>query len=101
MWFLIDRKSIGYSGILIIPALGKEYEKFMFIRLVNSISHKSISIAVMSALMIACASEQSVVSDQPIEPSFQERVTECSKIADRTERDHCLHGNQPVSVDDR
>lgn len=65
----------------------------MFIRLVDSVFHKSFLIPIISALMMACASEQPVVNDQPIEPSFQERVAECSMIADRTERDLCLYGN--------
>ena len=55
--------------------------------------YKVIPILVVSALMIACASEQPLVDDQPVEPSFQERVSECSKIADRSERDRCLYGD--------
>jgi hypothetical protein len=56
-------------------------------------NYRTIFILVLSALMMACASEQKDTGDQPIEPSFQERVTECSKIADRGERDRCLYGN--------
>jgi len=64
----------------------------MLCRLLASFSRRTILIPIISALMTACASEQPVVSDQPIEPSFQEKVTECSKIADRSERDRCLYG---------
>ncbi len=56
-------------------------------------NYRTILILVLSAFLMACASEQKNSGDQPIEPSFQERVTECSKIADRSERDHCLYGN--------
>lgn len=62
-------------------------------RLFESSSYKAILVAVISMLLMACASEQAQDSDQPIEPSFQERVTECSKIADRSERDRCLYGD--------
>jgi len=65
----------------------------MFSRLLNSISYRTILIPVVSALMIACASEQTIDSDQPVEPSFQEKIMECSKIGDRGERDRCLYGN--------
>ena len=44
-------------------------------------------------LLLACASDRTVDSDQPIEPTFQERVAECSKIADRSERNRCLYDN--------
>ena len=67
--------------------------KFMFIRLVNSISHKLTLIPIISVLMMACSSEQPIRSDQPIETTYQEKVSECSVIADRSERDRCLHGN--------
>jgi hypothetical protein len=67
--------------------------KFMLSRLLKSISHRTVLIPIVSALMVACASEQPVAGDQPIEPSFQEKVTECSKIGDRGERDRCLYGN--------
>jgi hypothetical protein len=67
--------------------------KYMLCRLPDSISHKTILIPIVSALMIACASERPVVSGQQIEPSFHEKVVECSKIADRSERDRCLYGN--------
>lgn len=62
-------------------------------RLLESIFHRSILIPVVSVLLVACASEQPVVSDQPVGPSHQETVAECSKIADRSERDRCLYGN--------
>jgi len=64
----------------------------MPLRLHGSGFYKSILILVGSALMIACASEQPLVSDQPVEPSFQEKVSECARIADRSERDRCLYG---------
>lgn len=61
-------------------------------RLLDMVSFKTTLIAIVSALMIACASERPVTSDQPIEPSFHEKVVACSKIADRGERDRCLYG---------
>lgn len=64
----------------------------MFSRLLESISYRTVLIPIVLALMVACATEQPVAGDQPIEPSFQERVTECSKIGDRGERDRCLYG---------
>jgi len=65
----------------------------MFFSPVDSMSPKTILIPVFSALMMACASDRQVVSDQAVEPPFQEKVMECSKIADRSERDRCLYGN--------
>jgi hypothetical protein len=67
--------------------------KSMLSRLLLSISYRTVLILIVLALMVACATEQPVAGDQPIEPSFQERVTECSKIGDRGERDRCLYGN--------
>ena len=64
----------------------------MLCRLLASFSHRTILISIISALMMACASEQPVVSDQATEPPFQDKVMECSKIADRGERDRCLYG---------
>ena len=64
----------------------------MLSRLPDTISRKTILIPVVSVLLIACASKQPMDGDQAIEPSFQEKVTECSKIADRSERDRCLYG---------
>jgi hypothetical protein len=62
-------------------------------RLLDPNSYKTILTMCFSTLMIACAGQQQTDNDQVIEPSFQERVTECSKIADRSERDRCLYGN--------
>ena len=56
--------------------------------------YKTILILIVLALSVACSSHQYDENDQPIEPSFQERVTECSKIADRSERDRCLYGDR-------
>jgi len=44
-------------------------------------------------VLTACATEQPLVDGQAIEPSFQEKVTDCSKIADRGERNRCLYDN--------
>ena len=65
----------------------------MFTHYSGWFSLKMILIMVVSTFMTACAPEQPDVSDQVIEPSFQEKVTECSKIADRSARDRCLYGN--------
>lgn len=43
-------------------------------------------------LLSGCAGEQTRKDDTPIEPTFQEKVSECSKIADRAERNRCLYG---------
>ena len=64
----------------------------MLSRLLETISYRTVLIPIVLALMVACATEQPVADDQPIDPSFQERVTECSKIGDRGERDRCLYG---------
>jgi hypothetical protein len=45
------------------------------------------------ALSTACTTEQPLTSEQATEPSFQEKVSECARIADRSERDRCLYGN--------
>jgi len=60
-------------------------------RLHNLVSYKTVLVLTGSALMMACASNPQYENDQEVEPSFQERVTECSKIADRSERDRCLY----------
>jgi len=52
----------------------------------------TVVMLVFSVLIMACASEAPLVSDQPVEPSFQEKVMDCSKIGDRGERDRCLYG---------
>jgi hypothetical protein len=65
----------------------------MLSRLLESISYRTVLIPVVLAIIVACATEQPVAGDQPIEPSFQEKVTQCSKIGDRGERDRCLYGN--------
>jgi len=67
--------------------------KPMLCRSHNLMSRKTILILIFSALLTACASERQVASDQPIEKSFHAKVAECSKIADRSERDRCLYGN--------
>jgi len=61
-------------------------------RLPNSVSYKTVLVLMVSALTVACAHNPQYENDQEVEPSFQERVTECSKIADRSERDRCLYG---------
>ena len=50
---------------------------------------KIIMTIVVAMVFTACASKQ----DQPIEPPFQEKVSECSRIADRSERNRCLYGD--------
>lgn len=62
-------------------------------RLLGSNFYKIILILMISALLMACAGQQAADPDQPIEPTFQEKVTQCSKIADRSERDRCLYGH--------
>jgi len=64
----------------------------MLVQLLESNTPRMALIPVVSALMIACASEQPLIEDQPIEPSFQEKVSECSNIGDRGERNRCLYG---------
>jgi len=64
----------------------------MLSRILELILHRTILIPIVSAFMIACASEEPLRTDQPVEPSFQEKVSECSKIGDRGERDRCLYG---------
>jgi len=64
----------------------------MLNRLLDSLSQKTILTLMVSVLMMACASNKYDANDEPVEPSFQERVTECSKILDRSERDRCLYG---------
>lgn len=64
----------------------------MLYRILGSISQRTVLILVTLTLMVACATEEPLRTDQPIEPSFQEKVTNCSKIGDRSERDRCLYG---------
>jgi len=64
----------------------------MLFRVLDSFSCKKILLAPMATLLMACAGEPPVVSDQPFEQPFQEKVMECSKIADRSERDRCMYG---------
>ena len=61
-------------------------------RLHNSVSYKTVLVLTGSALMVACGTNPQYENDQKVEPSFQEKVTECSKITDRGERDRCLYG---------
>lgn len=61
-------------------------------RLHNSVSYKTVLVLTGSALMVACGTNPQYENDQKVEPSFQEKVTECSKINDRSERDRCLYG---------
>jgi len=67
--------------------------KLMLNGLQNSISIKITLMLLVSILMVACTSNKYDENDQPVEPSFQEKVTQCSKIADRSERDRCLYDN--------
>ena len=55
----------------------------------SSVMLKIIMTIVIAMVLTACASKQ----DQPIEPPFQEKVSECSRIADRSERNRCLYGD--------
>jgi len=55
--------------------------------------YRTILTLIVLTLMVACTGHRPSESDQQPEPSFQERVTQCSKIADRSERDHCLYGH--------
>lgn len=65
--------------------------KPMLNHFLNSATQRAVLLLMVSALMMACANNRQTESDLAIEPSFQERVTECSKIADRSERDRCLY----------
>jgi len=56
--------------------------------LLTSFSKKAILVAMLSGLMTACATEPTV----EVEPSFHDKVADCSKVADRSERDRCLYG---------
>jgi len=60
---------------------------------IRNYPYRTILILIVLTLMTACAGPRPSESDQPPEPSFQERVTQCSKIADRSERDRCLYGD--------
>lgn len=64
----------------------------MFSEIVRSNSRNSVVTLVAAILIVACATEAPLIEDQPVEPSFQERIMECSKIGDRGERDRCLYG---------
>jgi outer membrane biogenesis lipoprotein LolB len=59
--------------------------------LTNSTFPRAIPLLLASMLLAACAGERPA-NDQPYEPSFQEKLAECSKIADRSERNRCLYG---------
>lgn len=64
----------------------------MLDRLFSSNSYGIILMLIFSVLMMACASNKYDANGQPVEPSLQERVTQCAKIADRSERDRCMYG---------
>jgi outer membrane biogenesis lipoprotein LolB len=53
---------------------------------------KKTLLILVAALLMACAAERPDNDDIPVEPPFQEKVSECSKIADRSERNRCLYG---------
>jgi len=63
----------------------------MLRRLFDLVPLKTFLLLTVSALLMACAGNRDYDPNQPVERSFQERVTECSKIADRSERDRCLY----------
>ena len=54
---------------------------------------KVFLITTASAFLMACAGERQLASGEPAEPSFQDRLAECSMIGDRSERNRCLYGN--------
>jgi outer membrane biogenesis lipoprotein LolB len=58
----------------------------------RSIYRRAILVLLAPILLAACAAERPDMSAEPYEPSFQEKVAECSKIADRGERNRCLYG---------
>jgi len=62
--------------------------------MIRNYAYKTILILIVLAFTVGCSSHQYDENGQPNEPSFQERVTECSKIADRSERDRCLYGDR-------
>ena len=66
--------------------------KTMSSKIIRLCSRSTVVLLVVSALMMACATEEPLVTEQPVEPSFQEKIMECSKIGDRGERDRCLYG---------
>ena len=66
--------------------------KTMSSKIIRLCSRSTLVLLVVSALMMACATEEPLVTEQPVEPSFQEKIMECSKIGDRGERDRCLYG---------
>ena len=83
-----------YLGALPQPQqLTLKTTKSMLRRILDSISSKTILITIFSVSMIACASERPVAGDQPVDPSFRDKYMECYRIADRSEREHCLHGD--------
>ncbi len=55
----------------------------------SSIMLKIIMTIAVAAFLMGCAGDQ----DKPVEPPFQEKVSECSRIADRSERNRCLYGD--------
>ena len=65
----------------------------MHCRFPESYRLKTILVVVILLLSVACAGKQAANGEQPIEPTFQEKVSECSRIADRSERNRCLYGD--------
>lgn len=49
-------------------------------------------VAGVALLATGCATEQTA-DEWPEEVPFTMKVAECSRIADRSERDRCLYGN--------
>jgi hypothetical protein len=54
---------------------------------------RKVILAVLTPILVAACATERYANDQPYEPSFQEKLAECSKIADRGERNCCLYGD--------
>jgi hypothetical protein len=58
----------------------------------GSTHRKVILVALASVVAAACTGQRPDANEQPYEPTFQEKVADCSKIADSSERNRCLYG---------
>jgi len=53
-------------------------------KLASLVSRNTILLLAITTLMIAC------VSDQPVDHTVHEKLADCAKIADRSERTRCI-----------